>query len=94
MREQWVQMQLTDASNKINTLANGLLNIRANYAILVKALEIAGVLTPDKFQAAVDFLAKASDATVPPDPAEQVKPTEAVKEPENGDVLPNSDVRN
>ncbi len=94
MREQYVQMQLTAMSGKLDQLAHGLLNMRANYAILVKTLELAGVLTPEKFQAAVDFLAKAGDEAVPADPAEQVKPTEAVKETDNGDVLPSSDVHN
>ncbi len=88
MREQYVQMQLTAMSGKIDKLAYALVNMRANYAILVKALELASVLTPEKFQAAVDFLAKAGEEAVPPDPAEPAKETT------NGDVLPSSDVHN
>jgi hypothetical protein len=88
MREQYVQMQLTAMSGKIDKLAYALVNIRANYAVLSKALEIAGVLTPEKFKEAVDYLSKAGPEDIPSDPAE------GVKEDTNGVVLPSSDVLN
>ena len=84
MREQWVQMQSSDASRKLEVMAVGILNLRANFAVLIRVLEDAGVFTPERLKAAVEALNKATDKTAPLDPIEKATNEEPVKEDNHG----------
>lgn len=72
MREQYVIQAIQDITAKVDSaynlvyrLANEVLNLRTNYAILTKALEQGGHLSPEMFKAAVEELKKMGQVEPP-----------------------------
>lgn len=76
-------MVIRDLEQKLRIVASQGLNMRANYAILVKALELSGALTPEIYKKAIEELKKATDEMVPADPGEPVAKEEK-NEPSGG----------
>ena len=77
MREQFILNCVTSLENELKRVVEAILHMRANYAILVTALEKSGAVTKEGFKAAAAVLSKAAPVSIPTDPAEP--PEEPVK---------------
>ena len=70
MREQFILNYVTRLEKDLKQVGQAILHMRANYAILVTALEKSGAVTKEGFKAAADILSKATPEYFPPHPAE------------------------